>query len=336
MDFYLRQMEKGLLDARQALANFIGTTAPNLAFVDNATYGMNVVANSFELQVGDEVLLNDHEYGAVFRIWQQACDAAGAKLVMVKLPPQIQSTEEVIAALLAGVTEKTKLLIVSHITSPTALILPIKEICSAFAQRDIPVCVDGPHAPAQVDLNIDELGCDFYVASLHKWLCATLGTGFLFVHPRWQERVRPLVTSWGRLLPAMPETWDEEFLWAGSREPSGFLTVPVAIDFLERIGLKNFQGRSRWLAQYAENALVDLFKTQPIGDRRRGWYGSMAHVPLPPGDWSNLQSELWQQVGIEVMINRFGERWFVRVSGHLYNNTTQIDTLTKALFRLTR
>ena len=140
--------------------------------------------------------------------------------------------------------------------------------------------------------------------------------------------------SWGRLLPAIPETWDEEFTWMGTRDPSAYLSVPIAIDFLSSIGLSEFRARSHWLAAYAESALSELFKTQSIGDREKGFYGSMAHVPLPPGDWSQLQSQLWEQVGIEIPIIFFDERWFVRVSCHLYNNTTQIDTLVKVLHRL--
>lgn len=335
MDFYLRQMEPALHVARVAIAGFVDTSADNLVLVDNATYAMNVVAHSFVLHAGDEVLINDHEYGAVHRIWQRACDQAGAKLICVTLPEQFESADQVVDALLGGATKNTKLLIVSHITSATALIMPIKQICDAFAEREIAVCVDGPHAPAQVELSIDELNCDFYTASLHKWLCATLGSGFLYVNPKRHSTIQPPIKSWGRLLPAMPETWDEEFIWIGSRDPSPFLCVPVAIEFMENIGLQAFRERSRWLANYAEENLCELFGTTPIGNRKDGWYGSMTHVPLPPGDWSGLQKQLWEQIGIEVVIINGHNQWYIRVSSHLYNNTAQLDTLVKALSRLT-
>ena len=334
MDFYLRQLEPALDDARTRTASFVGTTRENLVFVDNATYGMNVVARSFRLTEGDEVLLCDHEYGSVIRTWQRACGEVGAKVVLVTMPAQFESQEQIIDALLAEATDKTKLLVVSHITSATALILPIKKICAAFRSREIAVCVDGPHAPAQVELSIDDLDCDFYTASCHKWLCASLGSGFLYVNPRQQSTIEPPIKSWGRLLPAIPQTWDEEFTWIGSRDPSSFLSVPKAIDFMESIGMDSFRERAYWLAQYAENGLRDLFKTTPIGNREQGWYGTMAHVPMPSGDWSSLQKQLWDEVGIEVMVINFNEQWYVRVSTHLYNNTTQIDTLLKALARL--
>lgn len=336
MDFYLRQLEPAMQDARICLATFVNTSADNLVFVDNATYAMNVVANSFVLEAGDEVLINDHEYGAVHRIWQRACDHVGAKLVCIQLPERFESTDQIVDALLAGTTDNTRLLIVSHITSATALIMPIQQICDAFAKREIATCVDGPHAPAQVELSIDGLKCDFYTASLHKWLCATLGSGFLYVNPKQQSKIQPPIKSWGRLLPAIPATWDEEFTWIGSRDPSPFLSVPAAIEFMNGIGLPDFRKRSRWLANYVEERLRDLFGTKPIGNRSDGWYGSMTHVPLPPGDWSGLQAQLWEQIGIEVVIIGEKTKWFIRVSSHLYNNTTQLDTLVKALSRLMR
>ncbi|MFT7632822.1 MAG: isopenicillin-N epimerase [Mariniblastus sp.] len=335
MDFYLRQMEDAMLQARQTVAAFVGTTAENLVFVDNATYGMNVVARSFSLKPDDEVIINDHEYGAVHRIWQRACDESGATLVVAKLPERFESHDQIVDCLTGHATARTRLLVVSHITSATALIMPAKAICEAFSERGIAVCIDGPHAPAQIEFSIDELNCDFYTASLHKWTCAPLGTGFIYVHPRQQSSIQPPIKSWGRLLPAIPERWDEEFTWIGSRDPSPFLGVPAAIEFLETIGLESFRARSRWLAIYAEQALTELFGTTPIGSREQGWYGCLTHVPMPPGDWSNLQKQLWEQAGIEVMINHFNDRWYIRVSSHLYNNTTQLDTLLKALMRLT-
>ncbi len=335
MDFYVRRLEGYLEIARDKLAEFVGTTLNNLVFVENATYGMNVVAESFPLAAGDEVLLNNHEYGAVHRIWQRACLKQSAKAVTVKLPERFESRQQLVDYLLAGVTDETKLLVVSHITSPTALIMPVEEICRAFAERNIPVCIDGPHAPAQVHLDIDRLGCAYYTASCHKWLCGPLGSGFIFIHPDYQDRVQPPIKSWGRLLPALPETWDEEFTWQGTRDPSPFLTVPTAIEYLSKIGMENFRGRSRWLASYAEQKLCEAFSTVPIADRSQGWYGSMAHVPLPEGEWTELQHQLWERLGIEVPIINFEDKWYVRVSCHLYNTTRQIDSLVLSLQTLT-
>ena len=185
MDFYVRRFEEHWLAARPALAAFVGTAPDNLVFVENATMGMNIVAANLPLAAGDQVVLNDHEYGAVLRIWERACRRAGADApVIARLPERFASPDEVVDAIFAVVTDRTKLLIVSHITSPTALILPVRAICADARGGAVAVCIDGPHAPAQQPVDIDALGCDFYAASCHKWLSAPLGSGFLAVHPR--------------------------------------------------------------------------------------------------------------------------------------------------------
>ncbi len=257
-----------------------------------------------------------------------------AQTKTVTLPERIESQEQVIESLVRGITDKTRLAVISHITSPTALIMPIADICKAFSDRGVAVLVDGPHAPAQVPLDLSQLECDFYTASCHKWLSATLGSGFLYVHPKWQDQIEPQLKSWGRLLPAMPERWDEEFTWSGTRDPSAYLSIPAAIKFMEFVGLESFRQRSRWLATQAETMLCEEFKTKPIARRDQGWYGCMAHVPLPPGDWQKLQDSLWNEYKIEVPIIHFENKWFIRVSCHLYNNAKQLETLRYALRHL--
>lgn len=334
MDFFVRQLEPALLAARDKLAAFVGCAASDLIFVENATVGMNVVADSFALRSGDQVLLNDHEYGAVQRIWKRACDAAGAELVVATLPLPVTSADQVVDALLARATDRTRLLVVSHITSPTAITLPVAEICQAARGRGIAICIDGPHAVAQVPLVIEDLGCDFYTASCHKWLSAPFGSGFLYVAPRWQARIRPPVLSWGRLLPNRPATWSEEFLWSGTRDPSAELAIPAAIDFLNSFGLERFRTETHALAQYARQRLVDQFQRPPILPDDARWYASMAHVPLPPGEAVGLQRALWDRFQIEVPIVDFGGHRYVRVSCHLYNTRAQIDLLCRALKEL--
>ena len=334
MDFYLRQLEPDVERVLSRLGQFVGTARENLVFADNATYAMNIVANSFPLSSGDEVLLNDHEYGAVQRIWKRATEASGARAIHVHMPETFHSKEQVVEALFAKVTERTRLIVVSHITSPTAVILPVAEIVARANEREIATCVDGPHALAQVNLDIDQLGCDFYTASCHKWLCATLGSGFFYAHPRWHQQIEPINKSWGRLLPAMPEHWTEEFTWVGTRDPSAFLSIETAIEFMESIGIPAFQQRAHFLARSARQKLVEAFGTEPIMPDSPEWYGSMAHVPLPTAGatpYDQLQQKLWTDFGIEIPIIDFNDRWFVRVSTHLYNSIEQIDYLVRSL-----
>lgn len=332
MDFFVRVLEPALRETREKLARFVVTLGESLAFVENATYGMNVVADSFALAPGDEVLLTDHEYGAVKRIWERACHRAGAAPPRIaKLPLPFTSAEEAVASLFEASTDHTKIIVVSHVTSPTAVILPVDEICREARRRGIAICVDGPHAPAQVDIRLDELDCDYYVASCHKWLSAPFGSGFLYVHPRQQASVRAPLLSWGRLLPAQPESWSDEFLWSGTRDPSPYLAVSAAIDFIESVGLARFRERTHALARYARQRLVELTGREPIVPDSEAWYGAMAHVPLPPGDAKPLQDALWREHHIEVPIVDWNGGRYVRVSCHLYNTRAEIDQLVTAL-----
>jgi isopenicillin-N epimerase len=351
IDFFIRQFERELLAARDRMAEFIGTVGGNLIFVENATAGMNVVAASFPLKPGDEVLATDHEYGAVLRIWDRACRDAGANFRTVELPLPFSSADQTMAAIFAAATDRTRLLVVSHITSPTAVTLPVEQICAEARRRGIATAIDGPHAVAQLPLAIDRLDSDFYTASCHKWLSAPFGSGFLYVAPRHQSHVRPPELSWGRIQPTPIESWSDEFVWSGTRDPSAFLTIPTAIEFLEQIGLDAFRTRTHWLAQYARRRLVELTGLEPIVPDDPAWYGAMAHVPLPPRRISSaadaaaraaighpvanlLQHTLWREWGIEVPVVEFRDRRYIRVSCHLYNNTKQIDRLVEGLSML--
>jgi isopenicillin-N epimerase len=345
MDFFVRELEPAWLAARETLAQFVGAQAGSLVFVENATVGMNIAADSFPLAAGDEVLLTDHEYGAVQRIWERACQRAGATAKTVVLPLPFRSPEETCDAIFAATNERTRLIVVSHVTSPTAVVLPVAEICRRANERGMAVCIDGPHAIAQVPLDIEQLGCSFYTASCHKWLSAPIGSGFLYVAKPFQQFVRPPVLSWGRIPPSKIETWADEFVWSGTRDPSAYLSVPAAVEFIESVGLEAFRSRTHWLARYARNRLSELTGLAPIVPDDAAWYGSMAHAPLPPprggsvGDEgcpiSNpLQNLIWQELRIEVPVVEFRGVRYIRVSCHLYNDTEQIDRLVLGLKKL--
>ncbi|MEO8494678.1 MAG: aminotransferase class V-fold PLP-dependent enzyme [Planctomycetota bacterium] len=333
MDFFVRKYEPAWLAARDRLAEFVGTAPDNLVFVENATTAMNVVASTFPLRREDQVLLTDHEYGAVFRIWRRACEhSPGAEVTTAKLPRTIESDEQIVDAIFSAATQQTRLLVVSHVTSPTAIILPVKRICEEARRRGISVCVDGPHAPAQVPLTLDELPCDFYAASLHKWVSAPFGSGFLFVAPDWHDRVKTPMLSWGRISPQTPTTWWDEFVWPGTRDPSAYLATSSAIDLLEhRVGLSSFRARTHHLAQYARRQITDLTGMEPPTPDSEQWYGSMVSLPLPPGDAASLQKRLWQEHRIEVPIVEHNGQRSIRVSCHLYNRRADIDLLVQCL-----
>jgi isopenicillin-N epimerase len=335
MDFFMRNYEPAWLAARQRLAEFINADPHDLVFVENATVAMNVVAASLGLAADDQVLLTDHEYGAVQRIWRRATAAISApEPCVARLPDRIEAAEQVVEAIFSAAGPRTRLVVVSHITSPTAITLPIEAIVREAHRRGIWVCVDGPHAPAQLPLDLAGLGCDFYCASLHKWLSAPFGSGFLYVRPEHQSRIVPPQLSWGRLLPNRPEVWSDEFVWSGTRDPSAMLAVPAAIDFLRQVGEEPFRQHGYELATYARARLAELTGLTPITPDDRQWYTCMAHAPLPPGDAVGLQRDLWQRYAIEVPIVSWNNRRWIRVSCHLYNRSADIDRLIAALEQL--
>lgn len=331
MDFFVRQLEPAWFAVRERLAKLVGTTADNLIFVDNATVGMNIVADSFRLSAGEEVLLTNHEYGAVERIWDRACGLVGAQRKTVEMPLPFTTVGETVERIMSAVTPRTRLIVISHITSPTAVTLPVKEVCAAARERGIATCIDGPHALVQEDVALDALGCDFYTASCHKWLSAPFGTGLLYAAPVHQPKIRPPYLSWGRLPPTAPSNWADEFLWNGTRDYAAIFAIPAAIDFIEGIGVKTFRQHAFGLAQYARRQISELTDLTPILPDDPAWYCSMAHVPLPPGSRQPLQDELWKQFRIEVPIVEWNGGRYIRVSCHLYNDQGQIDALVRGL-----
>ncbi len=336
MDFFTHRLDPLLAEARQRVGRFIGCSGDDLTFVDNATAAMNIVAASVSLAEGDEVLATDHEYGAVVRIWERVCRKAGARLVVAELPVPAESGEAWVEALFARASPGTRLLVFSHVTSPTAVVLPAETICRRARELGIAVCIDGPHALAMRDVDVARLDCDYFAASCHKWLCGPIGSGFLYVHPRAQHAMQPVVTSWGRAPLGQPASWRDEFGWAGTRDPSAYLAVPAAIEFLESIGLEPYRRRTHELARYARRRISDLTGLKPLTPDSLDWYGSMVSLPLPPGDAQALQDALWAKHRVEAPIFAWQGRRLVRVSCQVYTQLADIDRLVAALAALLR
>ena len=346
MDFFLRQFDGEITQAADRLAGLVGADARDLVFVDNSTMAMNVVARSLNLAPGDEILLNDHEYGAVFRIWRRVCDETGARIVSPALgqgddqaPRQFQDRADITSPILAAITPRTRLIVVSHITSATAIKFPVEELCREARLRSIPICIDGPHAIAMQPVNLKQIACDFYCASLHKWLSAPFGSGFLFVDRRRQADLKVPITSWGRSLGGKPARWQDELNWLGTRDPAAYLAVPAAIDFLEEAGWDNFRQSTHEMARYARQQLEPVLGQAATIPDEFDWYGSMTAIPLPP-DASRksrpnaihpLQQALWDQHRIEVLVTECHGHRYLRVSCHLYTSRTDIDRLTQAV-----
>lgn len=342
MEFLIRRVPDLMQEALATLAKFVRCDPENLVFVSNATAGMNVVAANIALQAGDEVLLTDHEYGAVIRIWGQYCKQVGARTVLGRLPECLTSVAEAVDELFESVTDKTRVIVVSHVTSPTALVLPVREITRRARERGIIVVIDGPHAPAMVDVDLRELDCDFYCASCHKWLCAPFGSGFLYVRGRHKQGLMPNVISWGRSLKGNAPHWTDEFHWPGTFDPTPYLTIPTAIEFLKGIGLERFRDQTHALAKYARQRLLEMSDKSALSEDSPAWYGSMVTVPfrakqdfqVKPGDPHPLQTRLAIEHKIEVPFVEWKQQTYLRVSCHLYNTPQQIDELIDVLRNL--
>jgi len=333
--FFFRVMQPQMEAARHRLGSFLNAHGDDLVFVENATMAMNAVARSVRLAPGDEVLTTDHEYGAVMRIWHRACERAGARLVVQPLPCPLDDADACVAALYAGAGPRTRLVFFSHVTAPTAAILPAAALCRAARERGLPVCIDGPHALGATPVDLTALDCDYYTASCHKWLLAPVSVGMLYVHPRAQSSIEPAVVSWGRTLGYEDSpSWRDEFNWSGTRDATPVLCLPAGLDFLESIGVEAFRRRTHYLAQRARREIEALTGLSPVAPDDVRWYGSMTALPVPADDGPRLQAALWEQFQIEVPVFEWHGRRMVRVSCQMYTAPRDIERLVQALGRL--
>jgi isopenicillin-N epimerase len=333
--FLGRRIAPLLAEARSALGAYLGAAGDDLAFVPNATHGVNIVARSLALAPGDEVLGTDHEYGAVERTWRFICGLHGARYMSAPIPLPLDDPAEVVEALWARVTPRTKMIVVSHITSPTALIFPVEEICQRARAAGILTLVDGAHAPGQIDLDLPAIGADFYTGNCHKWLCAPKGSGFLYARPEAQALLQPLVVSWGWEAEAPgPSPFVDHFGWTGTADPAAYLSVPTAITFQREHGWPAVRAACRDLLVEARLRVGELAGEGQICPDSPVWWRQLAAVPLPSCDPVDLKARLWDEYQVEVPIVTWGGRHLVRISVQGYNTPADVDRLLQGLGRL--
>jgi len=326
---FLGRRHQPLMDAaRAALAAYLNAAVDELVFVPNATIGVNLVARSIRWQPGDEILTSDHEYGAVDKTWQFVAERGGARIVRQTLPIPLQDPAQVVEALWAGVTPRTKVIALSHITSPTALRLPVAEICQRAREAGILTVIDGAHAPGQIDLDLQAIGADFYTGNCHKWLCAPKGSAFLVARSEHHVWLDPLVTSWGWGIP------DESFIsrnqWQGTRDIAAFLTVPEAIAYQRAHDWPQRRAACEQLAHETQQRLSELIGLAPQAAPH--FYNQMVAVPLPVGiDGEALKRRLYDEFRVEIPITEQGGQRHIRAALQVYNTRADADALLDAL-----
>ncbi|MCL4507077.1 MAG: aminotransferase class V-fold PLP-dependent enzyme [Chloroflexi bacterium] len=332
--FIQRRVNDLLAQARADLGAYLGAAADNLVFVTNATFGMNVVTRSLKLGPGDEVLTTDHEYGAVNNNWQFMAEKLGFKYINHPIPLPVTTQEAFVETFWKGVTPQTRVISMSHITSPTALIFPAQEICRRARQAGIITLIDGAHAPGQLTLRLDEIGADFYIGNLHKWLCAPKGAGFLYARPESQGMLEPLVVSHGwRSTPDHPRTFVDIQQYQGTRDNAAFLAVPDAIRFQKEYHWEQVRADCHALAAEAQQRICEAFDLQPLSpvDHQPLWWSQMLTLPLPPVDLRNLGKQLLDEHKMEIPIHPSRERPSARLSIQAYNTPEEVDIFVDAI-----
>jgi isopenicillin-N epimerase len=339
--FLGRELDGRLDAARAALGAFVGADPDDLAFITNATSGVNAVLRSLTLSPGDELLTTDHAYGACRNTLDFVAARTGAKVTVAVIPFPVVSADAIVDTVVAKVTPRTRVALLDHITSPTGFILPMERLIVELGRRGVETLVDGAHAPGMIALDLRSLGATYYSANCHKWLCAPKGSAFLWVRRDRQADIHPLTISHGATAVRPDRSrFRLEFDWTGTQDPTAWLTVPKAIEYMGGLvpgGWPALMARNRALALAARDLLCVAAGGPPLCPD--AMIGSLASVILPDRPTKEtgwrlrdpLQARLFDQWGIEVPIMRWPVKRLLRVSAQLYNSPEQYAHLAQAL-----
>jgi isopenicillin-N epimerase len=325
VDFLDRRLPALLATARTELARYLNAPPDDLAFVPNATTGVNLAARSLDLRPGDEILTTDLEYGACDLAWEWLAARTGAEYIRAPIPLPLTSAGELVEALFARATRRTRVVYVSHVSSSTALVLPVEEIVSRARELGLATIVDGAHAPSHVPVDVEALGADFYSGNTHKWQMAPKGAGFIHALPERQERVDAAIVSWGYAT----DTFLERIEMQGTRDPAAWLAVPDAIRYQAERDWESVRERCRALTREARAELCNLVGTEPLAPTEM--LGQMASVRLPRPD-PGLRDRLFANHRVEIPVAGPNDD-LLRISVAAYTTRDDVDRLLAALAR---
>jgi isopenicillin-N epimerase len=346
VQFLWRTYDERLETSRVLVAQFVGARPRDLVFVTNATTGINAVLRSLSLRPGDELLTTNHDYNACHNALVDTVRRAKARLVTAQVPFPVRSADQVLQAVLASVTRRTRLALIDHVTSSTALVFPVTQIVRELERRGIDTLVDGAHAPGMVPLDLSKLAPAYYAANLHKWVCAPKGSAFLWVREDKQRELQPAVISHGNNTPRPGYSpFQDRFDWVGTFDPSAWLCAGEAIRWMERLlpgGWRSIRRANKELIVRARKLLCEKLGVEALCPD--ALLGSMVTLPLPArfqgrprqGKIDPEQSRLYDEFGIEVPFFRIGrpEKRYFRVSAQLYNSAADYENLANALSSL--
>ncbi len=332
--FLGRELDGLLKDSRRALGTYLNADADDLVYIPNATHGVNIIAHSLQLKPGDEILTTDHEYGACDYTWDFICTKTGANYVHQSIPLPVHSEEEIVNQLWFGVTPRTKVIYLSHITSPTALRLPVEQICQRAKEAGILTIVDAAHSPGQIPLDLQLLNADIVFGNCHKWMLNVKGAAFLYVRLELQHLIDPLIVSWGSN-PTPETTTGSRFIdllqWTGTKDPTAALTVPTAIQFMQEHNWNEVRNECHKLLRQGIERICHLTNLPSLYPLDSDFYSQMGIAPLPLSNLAMLKSRLYDEHKIEIPLIQWQDRQFVRISVQAYNSQEDIDALVNAL-----
>ena len=318
--------------AKASLAEYIGCQPTDFFFTPNPTFAINTIMRSLHLEAGDEILSTNHEYGAMDRTWNFYCKKSGAKYIRQNISLPVVSKEQILKEFWSGYTSKTKIIFLNQISSCTALIFPVKEICDKARELGLITIIDGAHVPGQMDLDITDLNPDFYLGTLHKWMLAPKGSSFLYVKQRFQEMLDPLIVGWGYESVAPGECQFLDYQeYQGTREISAFLCTPKVIDFLEENNWKTVAKECRNIVLKNYQRFCDLLNTQPICPITEEFLVQMASIPIKTSNPTVLKDLLFDKYKIEIPVMPLNGNYFLRYSINAYNSQVDLDILFKAM-----
>ncbi|MHC4414452.1 MAG: aminotransferase class V-fold PLP-dependent enzyme [Planctomycetota bacterium] len=334
LEFLERRRPALLAEARAAVGRFIGARPENLGFVTNATGGVNAVLRSLRFGPGDSLVTTNHVYNAVRQTMRFVADRDQANVIEVEIPLPVGSPDVVVDAIAAKLTAQTRLVLIDHITSSTAVVLPLERILDLCAQRGIDVLVDGAHAPGMIELNLEELKPAYYTANLHKWACAPKGAAFLWVRPDRQSHIHPNTISH-----FLGQGLTEEFSWQGTRDITAWLCAADAIEFMAGLGWPRIRRHNHELATWVQAMLSQQWGVEPATPLDGSMLGAMATLPLPEaagryGSIEAFQARLLSRFRIEVPVIEWDDRWWIRPSCQVYNTADQYERLGEAVLEM--